>query len=125
MNATSSGVAISAAKIRSPSFSRSSSSTTMTALPAAMSLIARSMPVSGSSPARGAEVSGSLIVAGIGRSGHDEEDSLGTTASDHLLDVLGDHVDLEVDRVADRLGPEHGQLERRRDQAHAERVVVH
>ena len=43
MNASSSGVACSAAKIRSPSFSRSSSSTTMTALPAAMSLIARSM----------------------------------------------------------------------------------
>jgi hypothetical protein len=34
MNDTSSGVAISAAKIRSPSFSRSSSSTTTTALPA-------------------------------------------------------------------------------------------
>ncbi|SKZ84001.1 Uncharacterised protein [Mycobacteroides abscessus subsp. abscessus] len=42
MNATSSGVAFSAAKIRSPSFSRSSSSTTTTALPAAMSAMARS-----------------------------------------------------------------------------------
>ena len=42
MNATSSGVAFSAAKIRSPSFSRSSSSMTTTALPAAMSAIARS-----------------------------------------------------------------------------------
>ena len=43
MNETSSGVAISAAKIRSPSFSRSSSSTTTTALPAAMSATARSI----------------------------------------------------------------------------------
>ena len=42
MKATSSGVAISAAKIRSPSFSRSSSSMTTTALPAAMSATALS-----------------------------------------------------------------------------------
>src|SRR5882724_1123860 len=44
MNANSSGVAFSAAKMRSPSFSRSSSSTTTTALPAAMSAMARSIP---------------------------------------------------------------------------------
>ena len=43
MNATSSGVAFSAAKMRSPSFSRSSSSMTTTALPAAISATARSM----------------------------------------------------------------------------------
>ncbi len=43
MNATSSGVAFSAAKMRSPSFSRSSSSTTTTALPAAISATARSI----------------------------------------------------------------------------------
>jgi len=42
MNATSSGVAFSAAKIRSPSFSRSSSSMTTTAFPAAMSATALS-----------------------------------------------------------------------------------
>ncbi len=42
MKATISGVAFSAAKIRSPSFSRSSSSMTMTALPAAMSATALS-----------------------------------------------------------------------------------
>src|SRR6266545_5596641 len=40
MNATRSGVALDAAKIRSPSFSRSSSSTTITALPTAISRIA-------------------------------------------------------------------------------------
>ena len=43
MNDSSSGVASSAAKIRSPSFSRSASSTTTTALPALMSAMARSM----------------------------------------------------------------------------------
>src|ERR1700754_4489869 len=47
MNDTSSGVAISAAKIRSPSFSRSSSSTTTTALPALMSARARSIASNG------------------------------------------------------------------------------
>src|ERR1700759_4491394 len=42
INATNSGVAFSAAKMRSPSFSRSSSSMTTMALPAAMSATARS-----------------------------------------------------------------------------------
>ena len=42
MKATISGVAFSAAKIRSPSFSRSSSSMTTTAFPAAMSATALS-----------------------------------------------------------------------------------
>src|SRR3954451_7341944 len=93
MKATSSGVASSAAKIRSPSFSRSSSSTTITGRPAATAAIARSM-------------------------------SSNMTASQHLLDVLGDHVDLEVDRVTDRLGAQHSELERGRDQPDAERLVV-
>src|SRR4051812_31850597 len=91
MNATSPSVAYSAAKIRSPSFSRSSSSTTITGRPAATSAIARSM-------------------------------SFSIAASEHLLDVLGDHVDLEVDRVADRLGAQDGEFEGGRDQADAERV---
>src|SRR4051812_829217 len=47
MNAINSVVASSAAKIRSPSFSRSSSSTTTTGLPDLMSRIARSMGSSG------------------------------------------------------------------------------
>src|SRR4051812_13705333 len=91
MNASSSGVACSAAKIRSPSFSRSSSSTTITARPAAMSATALSM-------------------------------SANMTISQHLLDVLGDHVDLEVDGVADGFGTEDGELERGRDEPDAERV---
>src|SRR5919112_919304 len=99
MNATSSGVACSAAKIRSPSFSRSSSSTTTTAFPAAMSLIARSM-------------SFNISVSELGR-------------SHELLDVLGDDVDLEVHRVADGLGTQHGDLEGGRDEPDAERLVIH
>src|SRR5688500_12379977 len=92
MNAISSGVACSAAKIRSPSFSRSSSSTTITGRPAAMSATARSMSAS-------------------------------MAPSQHLLDVLGDHVDLEIHGVADGLGTEDGELEGGGDQADAERVV--
>src|SRR5690242_15177087 len=51
MNDTSSGVAFSAAKIRSPSFSRSSSSTTTTARPAASSPSAASMAATSAGPA--------------------------------------------------------------------------
>src|SRR6185295_10517867 len=94
MNAISSAVACSAAKIRSPSFSRSSSSTTITGRPAAMSATARSM-------------------------------SSNTALSQHLLDVLGDDVDLEVHRVAGGLDAEHGRLERRRDQPDAELLRGH
>ena len=47
MNASSSGVALLAAKMMSPSFSRSASSTTMTGRPSAMSLIARVTSSSG------------------------------------------------------------------------------
>ena len=75
MNATSSGVAISAAKIRSPSFSRSSSSTTTTGRPASMSAMAVSIESRRASGLRHA------------------------SAPQQPLDVLGEHVDLEVDRV--------------------------
>src|SRR4029450_6277254 len=92
MNPTSPAVACSAAKIRSPSFSRSSSSTTITGRPAAKAATARSI-------------------------------SLSIAASQHLLDVLGDDVDLEVHRIADVLGAEDGQLERGGDQADAEAVA--
>ncbi len=51
MKATISGVAFSAARTRSPSFSRSSSSTTTTGRPAAMSEIARSTGSSAKSEA--------------------------------------------------------------------------
>src|SRR3954454_18499888 len=93
MNASKSCVANSGAKIRPPSFSRSPPSTPRPARPAAMSLIARSM---------------SLSIA---------------ASREQLLDVLGDDVDLEVDRIANLLDPEHGELQRGRDQPDAERVA--
>ena len=98
MKATSSGVASSAAKMRSPSFSRSSSSTTTTALPAAMSAIARSTV----SSTVGVDVlrCGGHGVASVGR------DDPGLQ---QLLDVLGDDVDLQVDRVARALAAERGE----------------
>ena len=83
MNAISSGVACSAAKIRSPSFSRSSSSTTITGRPAAMSSTAC---LDGAEPpGRAADVRCHGSIAD----------------PQQPLDVLGDHVDLQVDRVAD------------------------
>src|SRR3954470_12145013 len=106
MKATSSAVACWAAKMRSPSFSRSSSSTTITGRPAAMSAIARSMS---------AKAVFALPVASLR--------SL-TACPQHLLDVLGDHVDLEVHGVAGGLGTQDGQFQRGRDQADAERLVV-
>src|SRR6266480_2559462 len=97
MNASSSGVASSAAKIRSPSFSRSASSTTTTGRPAAMSATACSMVPNGFS----------------------------ATAAHQLLDVLRDHIDLHVHRIADLLVPQRGELQRGRDQADGQPVAVH
>jgi hypothetical protein len=114
MKATSSGVASSAAKMRSPSFSRSSSSTTTTALPAAICAIARSMV---SRPRRRYGSCGAAVTVSPGPAGDDP-------GLQQLLDVLGDHVDLEVDRVARALAAERRQPERRRDEAHLEPVVA-
>src|SRR5690242_14542315 len=135
MNATNSGVAFSAAKIRSPSFSRSSSSMTTTALPAAMSAIARStesslvMPatlaVPPSEPSCDApcyvalqyEPTGGGAYCPLPRSGRGAGPTFrsaaaksrggrsplgGAPVGQQPLDVLGDDVDLEVDRGAHR-----------------------
>src|SRR5215212_1763850 len=73
-NAMASGVANSAAMMRSPSFSRSSSSTTTTISPRATAAIASSTLAKGTSP---------------------------TLPAQQPFDVLGGHVGLEVDPVAD------------------------
>src|SRR5437016_3889790 len=99
MNASSSGVAISAAKIRSPSFSRSSSSTTTTGRPAAMSAIARSIP------AMSGLLTGCLLRTG------------GQMRRGEFLHVLRQHVHLEVDQITRLAHAERGQLQRGRDQA--------
>src|SRR5262245_31824368 len=77
MKVSNSVVAFSAAKMRSPSFSRFSSSTTTTARPAAISLMASSMVAN-------------CVIAFSHRQLHGHE----------LLDVLGDDIDLEVDQRA-------------------------
>src|SRR6202171_4318169 len=126
MNATSSGVAFSAAKIRSPSFSRSSSSMTTTALPAAISATARS-------------TESSLVIcatlAGC-RGNHRQRFQYKPPArSDYCqplwvrlphqsFDVLRDDVDLEVDRRADRRGAQGALLQRGLDQRHLEPVMT-
>src|SRR5215210_3474725 len=103
VKAISSGVALDAAKMRSPSFSRSSSSTTTTALPAAMSAIASS---TGSRRILSSQdISVLLRSCWCGESG-----------AEHALDVLRDHVDLEVDRLARLTAAEGGAGEGLRDQ---------
>src|SRR3954447_24011927 len=83
-NAIFSGVANSAAMIRSPSFSRSSSSTTTTISPRAMAATASSI---GAKPM-----------------------SDKTLPLEEAFDVLGGEIHLEVDQVADALVPECGDL---------------
>src|SRR5690349_13164698 len=89
MNAIASGVMASAAMIRSPSFSRSASSTTITSSPRAMAAMAFSISVKGISV---------LLLLG-----------------QQAFDVLGEHVDFEVDGVARLLGAERGDGEGVRD----------
>ena len=103
------GVDLLAAKMRSPSFSRSSSSTTMTARPAAMSATASSTsssrmpswPVMTVLPG-GARVRwcGSSVGAGRGAGGG--------AVGEQALDVLRHHVDLEVDHGAGAGGAQRG-----------------
>src|SRR5215207_8671646 len=106
MKVISSGVTSDAAQIRSPSFSRSSSSATMTSLPAAKSAIACSTVENGMGvDARDA------VVAHVPRSPR------GRVRGDELSDVLPDHVRLDVDAVADaqraQRGMRPGELDER------------
>src|SRR6478735_6499941 len=96
MNAIFSGVMASAAMIRSPSFSRSASSTTITMSPRATAATAFSISVKG--------ISFSLV--------------------EESLDVLGEHVDFEVDGIAGRLGAQRGDGEGVRDDGDVERVAA-
>src|SRR6478672_8151087 len=96
MNAIASGVIASAAMMRSPSFSRSASSTTITISPRAMAATAFSISVKG--------ISFSLV--------------------EESLDVLGEHVDFEVDGIAGRLGAQRGDGEGVRDDGDVEGVAA-
>ena len=114
MNATSSGVASSAAKIRSPSFSRSSSSTTTTGLAGgdvgdgSLDRVERHDEVSSSVGGPAAVPTGAMQAA----------------YGQQPLDVLGEDVDLEVDRLADLAVPERRRAKRLGDQADGEPVVA-
>src|SRR3954454_13089900 len=96
MKLTASGVTNWAAMTRSPSFSRSSSSTTTTILPAAMSSRASSMVANLTSACVGIR----LPPRGIQPHGLMSNGAL--RATDEFLHVLGEHVDLQVDRGARR-----------------------
>src|SRR5712692_9592107 len=100
MKAMSAGVTFSAAMVRSPSFSRSSSSHTITMRPARMSSSASSMVANGRS-------ANPLL--------HEP------------LHVLGDHVHFNVDSVAYVFEPQCGHLSRMGDKRDAEaaRIGVH
>src|SRR5581483_8614491 len=97
-NAIFSGVTCSAAMMRSPSFSRSSSSTTMTISPRPTAATAFSISANGMS-------------APLGLSLH------------QTLDVFCNHVDLQVDPVADGTTTQGRDLHGVRDHRHAELVV--
>src|SRR3954452_14297920 len=103
MNAIASGVMASAAMMRSPSFSRSASSTTITSSPRAMAATAFSISVNGISV---------LPLVGGG----------GGVRGEQAFDVLGEHVDFEVDGIARLLGAERGDGERVGDDGDVERA---
>src|SRR5687768_5073639 len=96
MKLTASGVTFSAAITRSPSFSRSRSSATTTMPPVAMASTAWS------TSANACSVTG-----------------------DQLLDVLGHHVDLDVDTRAAAQRPEGRRLRGVGDDCHLEPIVAH
>src|SRR3954447_3404418 len=97
MKLIASGVTNWAAMTRSPSFSRSSSSTTTTILPLAMSSRASSM------------VANSISVWLVGN---------------ELLQVLREHVDFQVDGSPRRRAAERGALQRLRDERHGEPLLA-
>src|SRR6478752_3207710 len=98
MNANDSVVAFDAAMMRSPSFSRSSSSTTTTMRPAAISAIAWSMV---SKVHCSALLTDAPVLVGANRQ--------------QALHVLRNHIDFKVDRVAHSARSERRQRERRRN----------
>src|SRR5512138_2864407 len=104
MKVISSGVTCDAAQMRSPSFSRSSSSATMTSLPAAKSAIACSMVENG------------MVIRECGPRSGTAWSPRGRVRSDELADVLADHVRLHVDAVARADRAERGMRPRVLDQ---------
>src|ERR1700751_2338705 len=111
-----SGVACSAATMRSPSFSRSSSSTTTTIWPAAIAAMASAMVAVGTGS----------VLSGNGQAGPANRPVGGLEARlQEPGGVFGDHVPLDVDRVPGRLPAQGGDRHGVRDHGHREAVVGH
>src|SRR6187402_3164356 len=118
MKLIASGVTCSAATTRSPSFSRSSSSTRITIRPAASSA---------TSSGTGAMAMANCRWRGrLGARGADAARGLGARdgAGQHALDVARDQINLKVDRAVGDEGPERRVLQRVRDQVDAEFAAV-
>src|SRR5574340_234423 len=98
MKLMASAVTCSAAITRSPSFSRSSSSTRMTILPARMS-------------------------ATISRT-EDRDDVMGSGGAHHALDIARDEVDFEIDRLARSEQAQGGDLHRVRNEVDGEVALL-
>src|SRR5260370_15589044 len=101
MNAIVSGVTFSAARMRSPSFSRSASSTATTSSPRLIAAMAFSMLVNGTTTSGFRSWSG----------------------EDQTLDVLGDDVRLQGHGIAGVADPERGHREGVRDEGDTAPVV--
>src|SRR5439155_8225569 len=113
MKATASGVTVSAAIVRSPSFSRSSSSTTMTIRPRRISSTASSIVVNGGSgdTTRGSGVTRRRFWVAISLKSRSAAIAFGDA-----LHVFGDDVDLDVHRISWPQRAERGPLGGVRDE---------
>src|ERR1043165_7489697 len=115
MKLITSGVTLSAAIVRSPSFSRSSSSTTMIMRPSRNAETASSIEANG--PLAFVLVTFvPLSVFPFARFGGD---------LDGAQHVLAEHVAFEVDRIVDLQRPEVGVLPRERNDLDVEAPIVH
>src|SRR5262245_46424567 len=116
-----SGVTFSAAMVRSPSFSRSSSSTRMTMRPVRISLRACSTREirRSRSMARSLGLGKTVLLQSVeGKSAA----VIGKISRDQLLQVLGDQIDFQVDLAAARLAAQVGVRKGMRHQRYREAV---
>src|SRR5918999_3312923 len=111
MKLIASGVTNWAAIVRSPSFSRSASSTTMTNLPERKSSIAASIALNG------------VAVSGLVTSRLTSRIVALASPWEQAFDVLREHVDLEIYLAAGLQGRQRRRLQRERNERDRERVV--
>src|SRR5450756_568499 len=119
-----SAVANCAAIVRSPSFSRSSSSQTMTILPSRRSSSASAMDAKCRSPCPPARFWSLLTSEPRFRQLLPGESFAGLAPGDERVHVLGDEIRLEIDPHARRKPPQRGDGRRVRDQGHTQTAAV-